>query len=87
MEKSDLTLSTFGQHVEDFRFWINAAGRAHRWPEKIMEKFSDLTAEDNDFCIRYWIKVYGNRRSEDGANLREKMCECSWIGCKRQYNV
>jgi len=31
MEKSDLTLSTFVQYVENFRFWVNAAGRAHRW--------------------------------------------------------
>ena len=38
MGKSDLTLSTFGQHVEDFRFWVNAAGRAHRLPDKEMEK-------------------------------------------------
>jgi len=34
MEKSDLTLPTFAQYVEDFRFWVNAAGRAHRVPEK-----------------------------------------------------
>ena len=27
--------------------------------------FSDLTAEDNYPFIRYWIKFYGNRRSED----------------------
>ena len=26
MEKSDLTLSTYIQYVEDFRFWINVAG-------------------------------------------------------------
>ena len=30
MEKSDLTLSTFVQYVEDFRFWVNAAERCHR---------------------------------------------------------
>ena len=34
MEESDLTLPTFAQHVEDFTFWVNTAGRAHRVPEK-----------------------------------------------------
>ena len=38
MEKSDLTLPTFAQYVEDFRFWVNAAGRAHRVPEKEIAK-------------------------------------------------
>ena len=38
MGKSDLTLSTFMQYVEDFRFWFNAAGRAHRLPEKEIAK-------------------------------------------------
>jgi hypothetical protein len=39
MEKSDLSLPTFAQYVEDFRFWVNAAGRAHRVPEKEIGKF------------------------------------------------
>ena len=39
MEKSDLTLPNFAQYVEDFSFWFNAAGRAHRLTEKEMEKF------------------------------------------------
>ena len=38
MEKSDLILPTFAQHVEDFRFWVNAAGRGHRVPEKEIAK-------------------------------------------------
>ena len=38
MEKSDLTLPTFAQYVEDFRFCVNAAGRAHRVPEKEISK-------------------------------------------------
>jgi len=37
---STTTLSTFVPNVEDFRFWVNAAGRAHRLPEKEMaERF------------------------------------------------
>ena len=32
MEKSNLSLSTYVQYVEDFRFWMNVAGRAHRLP-------------------------------------------------------
>ena len=38
MEKSDLSPPTFAQYVEDFRFWVNAAGRAHRVPEKEIAK-------------------------------------------------
>ena len=38
MKKSDLTVSTFIQYMEDFRFWVNAAGRSHRLPEKEIEK-------------------------------------------------
>jgi len=35
---------------------------------QIIIRFSDLTAEDNDPFIRYWIKVYRKRRFEDGAD-------------------
>ena len=38
MEKSDLTLSTYVQYVEDFRFWMNVAGRTHRLPDKKIAK-------------------------------------------------
>jgi len=38
MGKSDQTLSTFVQHVEDFKFWVNAAERAHRFPKKEIAK-------------------------------------------------
>ena len=38
MEKSDLTLSTYVQHVEDFRFGINVAGRSHRLPDNEIAK-------------------------------------------------
>ena len=34
MEKTDLTLSTYVQYVEDFKFWVNVAGRPHRLPDK-----------------------------------------------------
>ena len=34
MEKSDLSLNTYVQYVEDFKFWVLAAGNAHRLPEK-----------------------------------------------------
>ena len=37
--KTDLTLSTFVQHVEDFRFWVNVAWRTHCLPEKEMDFF------------------------------------------------
>jgi len=38
MEKSDFSLSTYVQYVEDFRFWMDVAGRAHRFPEKEIAK-------------------------------------------------
>ena len=39
---------------------------------KIHIRFSDLTTEDYDPFIRYWIKVYNNRRSEGGIDLERK---------------
>ena len=38
MGKLNLTLLTFVHYVEDFRFWVNAAGRAHWLPEKEIPK-------------------------------------------------
>ena len=29
MEKSDLSFNTYLQYVEDFKFWVIAAGNAH----------------------------------------------------------
>ena len=39
MEKSDLSLSTYVQHVKDFRFRMNVAEQAHRLPEKELAKY------------------------------------------------
>ena len=38
MEKSDHSLSTYVQYVEDFRFWMNVAGRTHRLLDKEIAK-------------------------------------------------
>jgi len=38
MEKLDLTLSTYVQYVEDFKFRVNVAGRPHRIPDKEIAK-------------------------------------------------
>ena len=38
IEKFDLTLSTYVQYVEDFKFWVNFAGRLHRLPKKEIAK-------------------------------------------------
>jgi hypothetical protein len=38
MEKSDLSLSTYSQYVEDFKFWMKAAGDNHKPPEKEIVK-------------------------------------------------
>jgi len=47
MEKSDLSLSPFTQYVDDFKFWLKAAGDRHRIPEKEKVKIfvSDLKPE------------------------------------------
>ena len=37
MEKLDLTLSTYVQYAEDFKFWV-VAGRPHRIPDKEIAK-------------------------------------------------
>ena len=38
-------------------------------------RFSDLTIDDNDPFVRYWIKVYKNQRSGDGIDFEGKMRE------------
>ena len=59
------------------------ADKAVEEPKSIRESrihFSDLTAEDNDPFIRYWIKVYGNRGLGNGVDAEGKrMFECSSI--------
>ena len=35
---ADLTLSTYVQYVEDFKFWVYIAGRPHRIPDKEIAK-------------------------------------------------
>ena len=37
----DLSLSTYVQYVEDFRFWMNVAGRTHRLLDKEIAKCFD----------------------------------------------
>ena len=39
MEKSDLSLNTYLQYVEDFKFWVLAAGNAYRLPAKEIANF------------------------------------------------
>ena len=38
MEKLNLSLNTYVQYVEYFKFWVLAAGNAHRLPEKEIVK-------------------------------------------------
>ena len=49
MGKSDLSLSTYVQYVEDFRFWMNVAGRAHCLPEKEITKCFVSGLKENVF--------------------------------------
>ena len=39
MEKFDLSLNTYVQDVEDFKFWVIEAGLVHRTPEKEIVKW------------------------------------------------
>ena len=39
MEKSDLSLNTYVQYVEDFKFRVMAVGNAHRLSEKEIVNF------------------------------------------------
>ena len=45
--KSDLSLNTWAQYVEYFKFWVLAAGNAHTFPENVIVKifFSGLKPE------------------------------------------
>ena len=47
MERSDLSLNTYVQYMEDFKFWVMEAGNAHRLPEtQIVKMFvSGLKSE------------------------------------------
>ena len=38
MEKCDVTLSSYVQYVEHFKFKVNVARRPHRLPEKVIAK-------------------------------------------------
>jgi hypothetical protein len=38
MEKQDLSLSTYTQYMDDFKFWMMTAGNAHKPPEKVIVK-------------------------------------------------
>ena len=41
MEKSNLSLNTYVQYVEDFKFWVMVAGNAHRQPpdKEVVKRF------------------------------------------------
>ena len=47
MEKSNLTLSTYVQYIEDYKFWVNVAEIPHRNPDKEITKyfFNELKPE------------------------------------------
>ena len=65
-EKSDLALSTYVQYVEDFRFWMNVAGRVNRLPEKeIVCVLSVDLNRNRKKCIpthsRPWTMLFGNQ--------------------------
>ena len=52
MEKSDLSLNTY---VEDFKFWVMAAGNACRLPRKRLLKFLSV-ASSLIFFVRRFIR-------------------------------
>jgi len=58
MEESDLSLNTYVQYVEDFKFWVLAAGNAHRSPKKEIVKIfvSELKPEifREEINSRHW---------------------------------
>ena len=64
MEKSDLTLLTYVQHVEDFKFWVSVAGRRHRLLEKEIAKCfvsglkPDIIREE--MSSKTWITLFEN---------------------------
>ena len=39
MKKSNISISTYVQYVEDFHFWMNVAGLTHHLPDKEIAKY------------------------------------------------
>ena len=53
MEKSDLSLNIYVQYLDDFKFWVMAAGNAHRLPEKEIVKFLSVVSSLTYFVRRF----------------------------------
>ena len=58
--KSDLTLSTYVQYVEEFKFWVNVAGKPHRLPEKEIAKCFVNGLKSDIFREEMYSKTFKN---------------------------
>ena len=79
MEKFDLTLSTFVQYDEDFRFWVNSAGRAHRLPEKEIAKMF-VTGLNLTYSVKKSIQevLRHNKKLRTSQELNFLLIETFW---------
>ena len=58
MEKSDLSLNTYLQYVENFKFWVMAAGTAHRLSEKEIVKIFFSGLKPDIFCEEIYSRLF-----------------------------
>ena len=72
MEKSDLTLSTHVQYVDDFLFCMNVSSRTHRLLDKEITKFFVSGLKPDVFREKMYSRTFENL--EDVINeAREKL--------------
>jgi hypothetical protein len=79
MEKQDLSLSTYTQYVDDFKFWMLTAGDAHKPPEKEIVKIfvvSSLISIGKKF-IHVHVRGVINEAREELSTYREVFMEIS----------
>jgi hypothetical protein len=78
MEKSDLTLSTYVQYVEDFKFWVNVAGMPHRLPGKEIAKWFVNGLKPDIFRAEIYSRTFQNL---DDVIRAESPRKCIFLSC------
>jgi hypothetical protein len=72
MVKDDLSLSTYSQYVDDFKFWMKAARDTHKPPEKGREDFCIEMGSSQKFIemkfIHVLVKIYEELLMRLGMN-------------------
>ena len=67
MEKSDLSLNTYVQYVEDFKFWVLEAGNAHRLLEKEIVKMFMSGLKPEGFREEIYSRAFERKNRASGT--------------------